>query len=111
MMPSKTERRASPRVAVDLPVFYAYSLANRPKTNVLDLSVEGAGLEALEPLAIGSVTSFVFVTSAFQAIACQAKVMSLQPLPDAKYRVGVRFLNISEEGRQVVAQAVQSAVH
>ena len=103
------ERRSSPRVAVDYTVFYDYSVANRPKTKLLDVSIEGAGLEALKPADIGTVTSFVFVTHGFQAIPCQAQVCSIRPLGDGKYRLGVRFLRLPEEGKQIVIRDIESA--
>jgi PilZ domain len=103
------DRRSSPRVAVDYTVFYDYSVGNRPKTKLLDVSIEGAGLEALNPADVGTVTSFVFVTHGFQAIPCQAEVCSIRPLNDGKYRLGVRFLRLSDEGKQLVTQVIQSA--
>lgn len=109
MTSSNNERRSSPRVAVDYTVFYDYSVANRPKTKLLDVSIEGAGLEALTPAPIGTVTSFVFVTHRFQAIPCQAQVCSVRPLADGKFRLGVRFLRLSEQGKQLVTQVIQSA--
>lgn len=109
-MSSLIERRTHPRVTVDYSVFYYYTLPNHPETKMLNLSMEGAAIEALDPFPVGARTSFVFVLGKAQVVHCQARVVSVAPLPNSKYRIGVRFTELSDEGRQLVARATQSDV-
>jgi hypothetical protein len=109
MMQSNSERRSSPRVAVNYSVIYHYTPPYAPPTKMLNLSVEGAAVEALDPLPVGAKTSFVFVVDTRRVVDCQAQVISVQPLPDSRYRVGVRFTHLSEQGRELVSQIAQSS--
>lgn len=104
-----SERRSVPRREVNYTVFFYYALPESPTTKMLDLSAGGAAVEAFDALPIGSETSFVFVMNRSNAIECRARVISVQPHSDCKYRIGVRFTGLSDAARQLVAQATQEA--
>lgn len=108
MLPAP-ERRSGPRFTVDYIVFFHYLLPNRPTTRMIDLSMEGAAVEALDALPVGSQTSFVFAMNEQDVIECFARVISVVPLTDCKYRVGVSFVGLTANGRQLVTLATQSA--
>lgn len=78
---------------------------------MLDLSPEGALLEALDPLPIGAKTSFVFVLDMHRVVDCQAQVISVLPLSESRYRLGVRFTHLTEQGRELIEQVAESSNH
>ena len=99
------ERRSAPRVEVDYAVFFYYLPPNTPSTKMLNLSVGGAALEALDPLPLGSRTSFVVVTNTREVIECSGHVTHVRPLSDSKYQIGIRFIDLTETARELLWQA------
>lgn len=110
-MQPNTDRRSSPRVPVDYSVIYHYTPPYAPPTKMLDLSLEGASLEALDPLPVGAKTSFVFVLDMRRVVDCQAQVISVMPLSNSRYRIGVRFTHLTAHGRELVQQVAQPPKH
>lgn len=98
------ERRSAPRIAVDFPVFYHYLPPNPPPTKLFNLSIGGAAVEALDPLPLGSKTSFVIVTHNRDVIECSGQVTYVSPLTESRYRIGVRFNGLSETAHELLAQ-------
>lgn len=101
---------AARRVAVDFPVIFYYAATHAPHTRMLDLGLDGATLVALDPLPLGSKTSFVFVLNQREVIECAGRVVSVQPLERARYRVEVDFVELSDATRMLVAKAVEAAL-
>lgn len=107
-MDSQLERRSAPRVAVEYPVFYYYLPPNAARSRMIDLSVGGAAVEAPDPFPIGSTTSFVCVMGGGDVVEFTARVISVRPMTDEKFRIGVAFTHLSDTARQRVAEATHA---
>jgi hypothetical protein len=110
-MLSNRERRESPRFSVDCPTKYFYlpPSPNPPETHVVDLSLQGACIQVPDPLIPGSVIAFQVITSERQVVDARARVIYVQAMPNAFFRVGVQFLLLSEDTRALIAREVEVA--
>jgi ActR/RegA family two-component response regulator len=101
------ERRVSPRVPVRYPVIYSHLPPNPPPTRMIDLSEEGAAIEALDLPPVGAAISFMIIAGQDQVVDARATVVHVQPGPNFPYRIGVRFSGLSPSDRTILGLSIQ----
>jgi hypothetical protein len=105
------ERRTATRKPVRFQVKYIYLPpdANPPKTRTINMSTQGASIEALDPLQCGASIAFFVVTSEDQVIDVRAQVVYLLQAERPPYRAGIRFTHLSPTDRIALHDAIESA--
>ncbi len=111
MLTTHQEKRASPRVVVQFPIYYFYFPpgASRPITRALNLSARGALIEALDPLKPGTSVAFQMITSEREVLDVRAQVVRLNSHVADKYHVGVRFTHLSDSDQAILDSELQRA--
>ncbi len=110
-METMLERRASPRKPIGFPIKYFYFPpdADPPRTCTIDLSPQGACIEALDPFPQGASVAFYIVTPENQVVDVRAQVVYTQPVKSPPSRVGVRFTYLSPADRTALQNAIERA--
>ena len=110
MMTTVQERRASPRVSVQFPIYYFYFAPSlsRPSVYTLNLSETGGLVEAFDPLKPGTTVAFQMITAGREVVDVRAQVVRLDQI-NHKYHVGVRFTHLSDSDRAVLGRELQRA--
>lgn len=111
-METKIERRALERKPLNFAVKYFYlpPEANPPSTRTINLTLDGALIEALDLLQQGASVAFFIVTPEHQVVDVRAKVMHARAAESAPFCAGVRFTYISAGDRAILEQAIGSVV-
>jgi len=111
-METVIERRACERKPLKFAVKYFYfpPEANPPITRTIDLTLDGALIEALDPFQQGASVAFFIVTPEHQVVDVRAKVIHGRVAESAPFYAGVRFTHISAGDRAVLQQAIGSVV-
>ncbi len=110
-MEKELEQRQSSRKAVRFSVKYFYlpPTATPPETRTINLSVDGACVETLDPLQAGASVAFFIVTPDHQAVDVRAQVVYTQSAERPPHRAGVRFTHVSPSDRVVLEHAIETA--
>jgi len=97
------ERRKAWRTGLVLDVWYEGE-NGRGETRIADLSVQGAYIETITPLPIGSTFKLVFVLPDSMVIETQSTVVRHEP----QHGMGVKFISLSQEQRNYIRQFIHA---
>jgi c-di-GMP-binding flagellar brake protein YcgR len=111
-LPQVIERRASRRKSVHFSVRYFYlpPTTEPPDTQTINLSVDGACIETLDPLKEGASIAFYIITPNRGVIDVRARVVHVLPDGHPPYRVGVEFTHLSPADCAALERALNSIV-
>jgi hypothetical protein len=107
-MESKVERRAAERLPLKFQIRYFYlpPEVNPPSTCTIDMSAQGACVEALDLLPRGASIAFLLITQENQVIDVRAPVVHTTGLQQQACHAGVSFTWLSPSDQLALEQAV-----
>ncbi len=106
------ERRTSSRVPAHFSVQYFYRAPNTvsPATRTINATVNGARVEALDPLPQGAAIAFLLLTDDREVLDVRGQVVYVEPMAERQgvpYHAGVRFTKLAEKDRAVLLRALE----
>ena len=107
-MDTKVERRAAARQPCRFQVRYFYlpPEVNPPSTCTIDMSTQGACVEALDLLPSGASIAFLLITQENHVIDIRARVVHTAEGQPSAYRAGVSFTWLSPSDHLALQQAI-----
>jgi hypothetical protein len=108
MMETKVERRTAARQPCKFLVRYFYlpPEANPPSTCTIDMSTQGACVEAVDLLPSGASIAFLLITQENQVIDVRARVVHTEAGQPQAYRAGVSFTWLSPSDHLALQHAI-----
>lgn len=98
------DRRASPRIAVELPVIMARAVGGPVRAQTIDLSTGGMQIATARPLRVDEVLDFNLALDAHRELGGKARVMRLHP----RNRYALRFENLEPVDREEIVAFVET---
>ena len=107
-METQVERRAAVRQPLKWEVRYFYlpPEVNPPSTCTIDMSSQGACVEALDLLPQGASIAFLLITQENHVIDVRARVVHTAEAQQSAYRAGVHFTWLSPSDHLALQQAI-----
>ena len=107
-MDTKLERRAEARLPLKFQVRYFYlpPEVSPPSTCTIDMSTQGACVEALDRLPNGASIAFLLITQENHVIDIRARVVHTAESQSSAFRAGVSFTWLSPSDHLTLQQAI-----
>ena len=104
------ERRQFPRQLAQYPIrfYYTDKITKTEPARTLDLSTQGACIESPEALPLGASVKFFVITPTNQVVDVVGRVVHIDRSNPSPFRVGVRFTQLSNHHRQILARELQN---
>jgi c-di-GMP-binding flagellar brake protein YcgR len=102
-----TERRQFPRVSG--PIYCRPTRRRTVRRRAVDIGLGGIRVYADDPIEVGTQMEIDVFRPDGEAITCLAEVVWVQEVPGADpapYDVGLRYLDVPDEGREMLAALV-----
>ena len=103
------DRREFPRVTA--PIYCRPARRRLPRRRVVDVGLGGMRVYSDEPFKVGARMEIDLFPPDGEPITCLTEVMWIREIPGgnpAAYDVGLRYLDIPPEGREMLARLVDS---
>ena len=101
------ERRRSPRQMAHYPIRFYYTDNVQEPVHTVDLSTLGACIESPKLLPLGASIKFFVITPGNHVVDVVGRVVHVNRVNNMPYRVGVRFTQLSNMHRQILAHELQ----
>jgi hypothetical protein len=103
------ERRQFSRQPAQYPIrfYYTDNLSKTVPARTIDLTTQGACIESPESLPQGASVKFFVIAPTNQVIDVVGRVVHVDRSNQAPFRVGVRFTQLANNHRQILARELQ----